>query len=70
MFVSVHEVSWETPGMMSKRILRATMRTTWMVHAPNGENIKSETVPKDQGGVVLKTYSHTLCINPVGVEIW
>lgn len=34
MFVKVHEVSCETPGMMSKRILRHAIRTRCIVQAP------------------------------------
>src|SRR5262245_32484100 len=34
MLVRVHEVSCETPGMMSNNILPRTMRTKWITHAP------------------------------------
>ncbi len=34
MFVSVQDVSWDTPGMMSKRIFRQIIRTTCIVQAP------------------------------------
>ena len=39
MFVRVQEVSCDTPGMMSKRILAKTMSTKWMTHAPGGNHV-------------------------------
>lgn len=40
MFVKVHDVSWETPGIMSNRIFRHAIRTICIVQAP-AENLVS-----------------------------
>jgi len=34
MFVRVHDVSLEMPGMMSQKILKHAMRMIWMPQAP------------------------------------
>lgn len=41
MLVRVQDVSWETPGMMSKRIFARTMRTKWITHAPKKMGVSS-----------------------------
>ena len=38
-FVRVHEVSWLTPGIISKNIFRRAMRKKWISQAPGKEHV-------------------------------
>lgn len=40
--VRVHDVSWDMPGTMSKRILSRQMTTKWTAHAPVLETCKCQ----------------------------
>ena len=60
--MSVQDVSCETPGMMSKRTLRAIMRTTWIVQAP----VRISHQPRL--GAVGPS-GHTFGVDPVGIQV-
>lgn len=68
MLVSVHEVSCETPGMTSHSILRAIIKTMWMVHAPI---FTPEPISTCFPVAAPTTHSplHTFGVDPVRIEI-
>jgi hypothetical protein len=83
MLVSVHDVSCDTPGMMSYRILRATIRTKWIVHAPVMtmvsaapsrqllllDRAKSRGSPAGGPATTASSVMRTFSIDPVRVEV-
>ena len=56
MLVKVHEISWVTPGIMSKRIFAIMMRTGCIVQAP---------VHGQTPHVLLSGWSGTFGIEPL-----